>query len=153
MSATTPGVTRIITSTGAAIRSSLSISSKLSTTIRAPASAAARSSCADFALPCRMIRRPLKPAFSASASSPPDATSTARPSSSNTRSTAVHGKALEANTTSPSPIAARNSRARARRSSSATAYSGVPNSRASSIASQPPMRRRPSSTDDASGYR
>ena len=51
--------------------SSLSISSKLSTTIRAPASAAARSSCADFALPCRMIRRPLKPAFSASASSPP----------------------------------------------------------------------------------
>ena len=43
--------------------SSLSISSKLSTTIRAPASAAARSSRADFALPCRMMRRPLKPAL------------------------------------------------------------------------------------------
>ena len=40
---------------------------------------------------------------------------------SNTRSTAVHGNALEAKITSPSPMAVLNSRARPRRSSSATA--------------------------------
>ena len=39
--------------------------------------------------------------------------------------------------------ASRNSRARARRSSSATMYAGVPNSRASSTRSQPPTSMRP----------
>ena len=153
VSATTPGVTRISTLAGCPSASSLSMSSKLSTTMRAPASTAACSSRADFALPCSRIRSPLKPAVRASASSPPDATSTLRPSSSNTRSTAVHGNALEAKITSPSPMAVLNSRARPRRSSSATAYSGVPNSRARSAASQPPMLRRPSSTLEARGYR
>ena len=45
---------------GVASRSSLSSSSKLSTTIRAPISAAARSSCSDFALPWKTIRSPVE---------------------------------------------------------------------------------------------
>ncbi len=121
VSATTPGVTRIITSAGRASCSSLSSSSKLSITIRASAAVAASSSLRDFALPWKTILSPVNPACCASASSPPEATSTLSPSSWKTRSTAVHGKALEAKTTSPSPIAAVNSRARLRRSSSATA--------------------------------
>ena len=68
----------------------------------------------------------------------------------------VQGNALEANTTSPGPSwcaasAPVNARARARRSSSATTYAGVPNSRASASASQPPISRRPSRTSEASG--
>ena len=64
--------------------------------------------CADFALPWRTIRSPLKPG----ASAPARARRRTRrrrsgPPRSNTRSTAVHGNALEAKTTSPSPIAAR----------------------------------------------
>ena len=132
VSATTPGVTRISTLAGCPSASSLSMSSKLSTTIRAPASTAA--SQLPRGLRVAVQQDPVAAeagALSASASSPPDATSTLRPSSSNTRSTAVHGNALEAKITSPSPMAVLNSRARPRRSSSATAYSGVPNSRAS----------------------
>ena len=46
-----------------------------------------------------------------------------------------------------------NERARARRSSSATTYAGVPNSRASSTASHPPISSRPRSlTREPSGY-
>ena len=56
----------------------------------------------DFALPCRWILAGSKPAFSAIASSPPEATSQARPSSRRIRRTAVHGKALEAKWTSKS---------------------------------------------------
>ena len=64
--------------------------------------------------------------------------------------------ALEANRTSPwSPwlvwSAARNARARPRRSSSAITYTGVPKASASSTASQPPTDRRPADTDEASG--
>ena len=59
-----------------------------------------------------MIRRPLKPAPQRQRELAAGGDVDARPSSSNTRRTAVHGNALEANTTSPSPIAALNSRAR-----------------------------------------
>src|ERR1700733_10592238 len=46
-----------------------------------------------------------------------------------------------------------NERARARRSSSATMYAGVPTSRASSTASHPPISSRPRSlTRDPIGY-
>ena len=51
------------------------------TTCPTPASTASAISCADFALPCRWIRAGSKPALSAMASSPPEATSQARPSS------------------------------------------------------------------------
>src|SRR2546421_2144082 len=89
--------------------------------------------------PCRAI-----------CSSPAEATSQPRPSSASSRATAVQGKALEPNSTSegPSwwaPTASTKVRARARMSSSATTYAGVPNSRASSMASQPPTSRRPRS--------
>ena len=61
----------------------------------------------------------------------------------------MHGKAFDANTTSKSSLraakAATNARARARTSSSATTKHGVPNSRASSIVSQPPTSRLPRS--------
>ena len=72
------------------------------TTCPTPASTAWAISCADFALPCRWMRAGSKPAFSAIASSPPEATSQARPSSRRMRSTAVHGNALEAKWTSKS---------------------------------------------------
>ena len=64
----------------------------------------------------------------------------------------MHGKALEAKTTSPSPIAAVNSRARPRRSSSATAYSGVPNSSRELGRVAAADRQAAVSTSEASGY-
>src|SRR3954465_8035854 len=110
-------------------------SSESSTMSPTPASTASRSSSWGFALPCTMTRDGSKPARSASASSPPLATSTPRPSSARIRRIAVHGNALEANETCVSGLCAANAsrkdRARARRSSSATTYAGVPNSRAS----------------------
>ena len=121
-----------------------SISSKLSITINATfAVTAASSSAIDLALPCTRMRSGEKPAFSARCNSPPEATSHHRPSCASNDMTAVHGNALEANTTwkSRRPASApawTNARARARRSSSATTYAGVPNSRASSTVSHPP---------------
>jgi hypothetical protein len=65
------------------------------------------------------------------------------------RSTAVHANAFAAKWTSKSAArvanACLNARTRARMSSSATTIAGVPNSRARSSASQPPISRRPSS--------
>ena len=72
------------------------------TTWPTPADTASSISRPDFALPCRWMRAGSKPAFRAIASSPPDATSQARPSSLRIRSTAVHGKAFEAKWTSKS---------------------------------------------------
>ena len=129
----TSGVTRIKTfwgtpppATAAIERSRRSSSSKLSTTIKPTrASSAIVSSDSDFALPWKTIRSAEKPAFNASQSSPPEATSHQRPSCANSSSTAVQGNAFEANTTLKSACAASapactNARARARRSSSAT---------------------------------
>ena len=85
------------------------------------------------------------------AARPPEATSHHRPSCANSVSTAVHGKRLgcehdvEVLVPGVARRPRRNARARARRSSSATTYAGVPNSRASSIVSQPPTSRRPRS--------
>jgi hypothetical protein len=62
---------------------------------------------------------------------------------------AVHGNALLAYTTSKRSVrlsnACTNSRARARMSSSAYTYAGVPNCSATSIRSQPPISSRPRS--------
>jgi hypothetical protein len=89
-----------------------------------------------------------KPALSAMCSSPPPATSQARPSAAMSRSTGVHANALAAKCTSKLCVRAANAsvnaRTRVRMSSSATISAGVPNSRASSSASQPPISRRPS---------
>ncbi len=90
------------------------------------------------------------PALSAMVSSPPLATSQPMPSSAKSRATAVQAKAFEAKWMAKSSVwaakAALKARARARRSSSETTYAGVPNSRASSSASQPPSCRRPRSS-------
>ena len=89
----------------------------------------------------------------ASASSPPEATSTLSPSSLEDAQDRRARERLGREDDLAVAHRGRNSRARPRRSSSATAYSGVPNSRASSRASQPPIDRRPSTTSEASGYR
>ena len=145
----TSGATRIITSCSrVARRSRRSSSSALSATISpTPASSASPSSRSDFALPWSVTMPGATPARRAICSSPPEATSAPIPSSARTRRTAVHGNAFVAKERCTSAAtaanASRNSRARARRSSSATMYAGVPNSRASSTRSQPPTSMWP----------
>src|SRR3954451_7135744 len=153
VSGLTPGAIRIWTgwrSRGATMSCRRSMSWSLSsTTCPTPASCASWSSRRDFALPWRWMRPGSKPAFSAMCSSPPPATSHARPSSAMRRRTAVHANALAAKWTSKSAVRAANAclnaRTRARMSSSEATITGVPNSRARSSASQPPSSRRPSS--------
>ena len=80
--------------------------------------------------------------------SPPPATSSPRPSCTITRWTAVHGNALEANTTRERGQRAFSSsaysRARARSAGSETTMTGVPNSSASASARQPATVSMPS---------
>ncbi len=102
------------------------------------ASSAACSSPSSRAFPCSTILAGSKPARRARCSSPAEATSQPRPSCSNSAITAVAGKAFDANSTSKSSCpaarkASMNERARARRSSSATMYAGVPKRSASSM--------------------
>ncbi len=99
--ASTPAVTRTMTGatapSSAVSRSSRSISSKESSTMRpTPASRAARSSEVDLLLPWKPIRAGSVPARRATVSSPPEHTSRPSPSSATQRATVVHRNALPA---------------------------------------------------------
>ncbi len=99
--ASTPTVTRICTRCRVPWRSAASatrsISWNESSTIRpTPAATARRISATDLLLPCSAMRSAGIPPASAVASSPPEQTSTFRPSSHNQRTTARDRKALPA---------------------------------------------------------
>ena len=151
VSASTPGITRTSTSwvapAGSAASSRSRSSAPSTTTSPRPCSTAIAISSSPFALPCSTTFAGSTPARSAVTISPPPATSSPRPSSTITRCTAVHGKALDAKTTrlrgqravSPSAY----SRARARRASSDTTSTGVPTSAAMSSSRHPATQRHP----------
>ncbi len=99
--ASTPTVARTITGwttpASAAALATRAISSKESTTMRpTPYSMAAVISAIDLLLPCISRASPGTPARTATASSPPLATSMPRPSSNTHRATATDKKALAA---------------------------------------------------------
>ncbi len=152
VSAVTPGMIR--TSTPwvrplGTIASSRSTSSGPSTTTRPiPFSTAMAISSVLLALPCSTTSDGSTPALSAVRISPPPATSSPRPSSTITRCTAVHGKALDAKTTRDfgqrRASSSAYSLARERSADSATTSTGVPNSAARSSARHPPMVSIPS---------
>ena len=136
---------------GAPSRSRRSTSSGPSITIMpTPAASASPMSSSLLALPCSRMCAGSKPAASAIASSPAEATSQPRPSSARIRVTGAHGSALEAKCTSVSAWrllnASRYSRAVSRRPCSSTTRAGVPNSAATSASAQPPTVRRPSAS-------
>src|SRR3954466_8568404 len=107
----------------------------------------------DLALPCSRTCSGFKPAASAMASSPADATSQPRPSSARTRVTGAQGRALEAKCTSVSGWRVRNasrySRAVSRSPCSSNTSAGVPNWAATSASATPPTVSRPSSATRA----
>ena len=113
-----------------------------------PASSAVCMSRSLLALPCSRMCSGSKPAASAIASSPAEATSQPSPSSARMRVTGAHGSALEAKCTSVRAWRLANSRrysrAVSRRPSSSTTNAGVPNSAATSASATPPIVSRPS---------
>jgi hypothetical protein len=96
--ASTPGTTRNSTCWRVGTTAArVGISSRESITIRpTPTARAVFRSSSVFTLPCSTIRSPGKPAAAATATSPPEHTSMARPSWSTSRAMARHRKALAA---------------------------------------------------------
>src|SRR5580693_6706895 len=120
-----------------------------SMTIRpTPASVAIVSSAVVLALPCITIRAGSTPPARAITSSPPPATSTPMSCCAISRYTAVHGKALEAQTIRApgqfSSRACRNRRTWAPMASSSMTNSGVPQAAARSASRHPPTTSSPS---------